>query len=156
VKAADDRWLLHACPESGPVLDVHTGKLSVAWFSEGGGTSGIRFVRSTDGGRTFSPAIIVSKGIANANHPSIATDGGGDTIVTFQGRDRDSKDAWGGFTTYVVKVDSSSHNADPQLLRGADGSSYPTLVVPALGQAIFGWTSGHGDQARVMMTRARF
>jgi hypothetical protein len=156
VKAADDRWLLHACPESGPVMDVHNGKLSVAWFSEGSGTSGIRFVRSNDAARSFSAPVILSKGIPDANHPSIATDGRGDTVVSFQGRDQGSKDTWGGFTSYVAKVNSSGQASDAQPLRGADGSSYPTLAVPGLGQAIFAWTSGHGDQARVMMTRARF
>jgi hypothetical protein len=98
----------------------------------------------------------VSKGIADANHPSIATDARGDTVVSFQGRDRDSKDAWGGFTTYLATVNLSGHASDPQLLRGAESSSYPTVAVAALGQAIVGWTSGHAEQARVMMTRGRF
>jgi hypothetical protein len=156
VKAADDRWLLHACPESGPVLDVHNGKISAAWFSEGSGTSGIRFVSSNDGAHTFSPVIIISKGIADANHPSIATDARGDALVSFQGRDRDSNESWGAFTTYIVKVKFSGQASEAQRLRGADASSYPTVVAAGLGQAILGWTSGHGDQARVMMTRARF
>lgn len=156
VKAADDQWLLHACPESGPVMDVHNGKISVAWFSEGSGVSGIRFVRSNDGAHTFSPASIVSKGISDANHPSLSTDARGDTVISFQGRDRDSQNAWGGFTTYVAKVSPSGQASAPQPLRSAENSSYPTVAVAGLGQAVVGWTSGHGDQAHVMMTRARF
>jgi hypothetical protein len=65
VKAADDRWLLHACPDSGPALKAAKGRVYVAWFSEGSDHSGIRFVSSSDNAQHFSSPQFVSSGVTD-------------------------------------------------------------------------------------------
>ena len=86
IKMADDNWLLHACPDSGPSLVNAGGRLYAAWFSEGNNKPGIRVVASKDGGRSFSKAEIASQGIVDANHPQLSVSEDGRVVLVFQGR----------------------------------------------------------------------
>jgi hypothetical protein len=155
VKAADDRWLLHACPDSGPTLKAVNGRVHVAWFSEGSGRSGIRFVSSSDGAQHFSSPQIISTGVTDPNHPTLDVDGNGNALVVFQGRDEHAKNGWGTFSTYIVRADNSGKVSSPQLVPGGEGSSYPAVIMPGLGRAVIGWTRGHEENASVMLVRTR-
>jgi hypothetical protein len=155
VKAADDRWLLHACPDSGPALKIANGRVYMAWFSEGNGHSGIRFVTSSDAAQHFSSRQIVSSGVTDPNHPALDVDSNGNALIVFQGRDERAKNGWGAFSTYAVKVDSTGKISAPQPVPGGEGSSYPAVIVPGLGRAIIGWTRGHEENASVMLARTR-
>jgi hypothetical protein len=155
VKAADDRWLLHACPDSGPALKAANGRVYVAWFSEGSGRSGIRFVTSSDAAQHFSSPQIVSSGVTDPNHPALDVDSNGNALIVFQGRDERAKNGWGAFSTYAVKVDSTGTISAPQPVPGGEGSSYPAVIVPGLGRAVIGWTRGHEENASVMLARTR-
>jgi hypothetical protein len=155
LKAADDRWLLHACPDSGPALKAANGRVYVAWFSEGSGRSGIRFVSSSDNAQHFSSPRLVSAGVTDPNHPALDVDSNGNALIVFQGRDERAKNGWGAFSTYAVKADTTGKISSPELVPGGEGSSYPAVIIPGLGRAVIGWTRGHEEDASVMLARTR-
>jgi hypothetical protein len=154
-KAGEDDWVLHACPDSGPSLQAKSGRVAVAWFSEGKGQSGIRYASSSDGGKSFSTMKIVSGSVVDPNHPALAMDANGAAVLAFQGRDAEAQNGWGLFATYAVRIDPAGKASVPQPLAGGDGSSYPTAIAPGLGKAVIAWTKGHEENASVMMLRAR-
>jgi hypothetical protein len=155
VKAADDGWVLHACPDSGPSLAVREGKVAIAWFSEGRGKSGIRYATSSDQGKSFGAPQMISTGIVDPNHPALAINGDGATVVAFQGRDEKSQNGWGAFATYAVKIGVEGKVSTAQRIPGGESSSYPVVRLPREGAAVIGWTRGHEEKASVMMVRAR-
>jgi len=155
VKAADDGWVLHACPDSGPSLSVRNGKVAIAWFSEGRGKSGVRYAISFDQGKTFGAPQMISTGVVDPNHPALAINGDGSTIIAFQGRDEKAQNGWGAFATYAVKIDKEGKFSAAQRIPGGDSSSYPAVRLPREGAAVIGWTRGHEEKASVMMVRAR-
>jgi hypothetical protein len=155
VKAADDSWVLHACPDSGPSLAVRNGKVAIAWFSEGRGKSGIRYATSSDQGKTFGGPQMISSSVVDPNHPALAINGDGATIIAFQGRDEKSQNGWGAFATYAVKIDKDGKASAAQRIPGGDSSSYPAVRLPREGAAVIGWTRGHEEKASVVMVRAR-
>ena len=155
VKAADDHWVLHACPDSGPTLQAKNGRISIAWFSEGSGRSGIRYTSSTDNAKGFATAKIVSTGVDDPNHPVLATDANGTTLLAFQGRDPEQKNGWGSFATFAVKIDAAGAASKPQVITGSEGSSYPASISPGLSRFILAWTQGHEENASVKMVRTR-
>jgi hypothetical protein len=155
VKGADDGWVLHACPDSGPSLAVRNGKVAIAWFSEGRGKSGIRYATSSDQGKTFGVPQMISSSVVDPNHPALAINGDGATIIAFQGRDARSQNGWGAFATYAVEIDKDGKASAAQRIPGGDSSSYPAVRLPREGAAVIGWTRGHEEKASVVMVRAR-
>jgi len=59
---SDDKWMLTACPMSGPALmATEAGELVAAWYTAGSaGDPGLYRAVSKDGGRTFEPRSLVS------------------------------------------------------------------------------------------------
>jgi hypothetical protein len=155
VKAADDHWVLHACPDSGPSLATRNGKVEIAWFSEGRGGSGIRYAVSSDQGRSFTPAQNISAAVKDPNHPALAIDNSGAAILAFQGRDEKTQNGWGPFATYAVKIGADGKVSSPQRIPGGESSSYPAVRLPREGAAVIGWTRGHEDKGSIMMVRTR-
>lgn len=155
VKAADDRWVLHACPDSGPSLQARAGKVAVAWFSEGNKRSGIRYVVSSDHGKSFSSPGIASQGVEDANHPSIAMNGEGQAVLAFQGRDSHAKQGWGPFAVFVARADAAGNLSPPEPIPGGEGSSYPTAISPGLDRVAIAWTKGHDADANILLARTR-
>jgi hypothetical protein len=134
---------------------VRNGKVAIAWFSEGRGKSGIRYTTSTDQGRSFVAPQMISTGIADPNHPALAINGDGATIIAFQGRDEKSQNGWGAFATYAVKIGADGKLSSAQRIPGGDASSYPAVRLPREGAAVIGWTRGHEENASIMMVRTR-
>ena len=76
VVVSDDKWQISACPVSGAALslDDDDGSLVAAWYTAGSdGQAGIYTARSTDGGATFSPRVLVSNDATNGT-PVILND----------------------------------------------------------------------------------
>ena len=63
---SDDRWQIAGCPVSGASLAIDANNaLNVVWFSAGdAGKTGIYRAESVDGGKTFSPRVLMSEGAA--------------------------------------------------------------------------------------------
>ncbi len=74
VIVSDDRWQLSACPVSGAAMaSPAQNSLEVVWYTAGdAGQAGLYFARSTDGGNTFGPRILVSNEAASGT-PTLLT-----------------------------------------------------------------------------------
>jgi hypothetical protein len=72
VIVSDDRWQISACPVSGAALTEDLDKtLRISWFTAGkAGKPGIYSADSKDGGKTFSPRMLISE-YATGGTPSL-------------------------------------------------------------------------------------
>jgi hypothetical protein len=155
VKAGEDNWVLHACPESGPSMQAKSGRIAIAWFSEGNKQAGIRYAVSTDKGKSFSALQIASSGVEDANHPALAMDAAGDAVLAFQGRATRADQQWGPFSTFALRADRNGKLSKPEPVPGGEGSSNPAAIAPGLHKVAIGWTRGHGPDANVFFVRTR-
>jgi BNR/Asp-box repeat len=65
-----DDWKTDACPHHGPSLAISAdGTYHVTWFSNGFARKGTFYVRSADGGRTFSEPMPIGRADRNPSHP---------------------------------------------------------------------------------------
>ena len=159
VKIADDHWVLHACPESGPNLVQAGGKLYAAWYSEGNDKSGIRVAVSSDGGHSFSSSNLVSKNVLDTNHPQLSVSDDGRVALTFVGRasvkDKNAE-SWTPLQTFVTTVDDSGSISEPQALALAHRSAaYPAILSASGGRLFMGWTEFTGEVPQVEFVRGR-
>jgi hypothetical protein len=90
--AVPDAWEFAGCPVNGPALALDAARdgdedgdgagFWLAWFSEGGGAAAVRAARSTDGGRSFGPAVEIVRG-ATVGRVALAADGRGGAWVAW-------------------------------------------------------------------------
>src|SRR5207253_1319116 len=69
VIVSDDRWMIAACPVSGPALLIgDDNALRVVWYTEGEkGSPGIYWAESSDNGKTFFESRNFGRGQAGGN-----------------------------------------------------------------------------------------
>ena len=78
---SDDRWMLSACPVSGPALAAESGGLKVFWYTAGSaGEAGLFEAISSDGGRSFAPRKLVSSE-ARSGTPALVRNANGTSLV---------------------------------------------------------------------------
>jgi hypothetical protein len=69
VRAHADDWVFEACPHAGPSLQVGgDDRVHVAWWTGKEGAAGVYYAHSTDGARSFSPAVPL--GVAELSRPA--------------------------------------------------------------------------------------
>jgi hypothetical protein len=155
-KVAEDGWVLHACPDSGPAMVAANGKLYVAWYSEGQGKAGIRLAASQDQGRSFSSPQIASHDVLDPNHPQLSVSGDGRVLLAFQGRDNYKQDSWSPTQIFVAAIDDSGKAEMPQALPLEQRSAaYPALLSAGAGRIFVAWTETTGDSQQVELCRGR-
>jgi hypothetical protein len=59
VAVAADGWHIEGCPVNGPAIAATGDSVAVAWFTAAGNNPRVRFARSSDGARSFAPAVDV-------------------------------------------------------------------------------------------------
>lgn len=92
VIVSDDKWVIAACPVSGPALaSSDDGALRVLWYTEGGaGEQGLYLTETRDAGQTYSPRKLVAQGHVRGN-PQLVRDAGSNKMVAlWQGGDGQS------------------------------------------------------------------
>jgi hypothetical protein len=156
-KLAEDNWLLHACPESGPALASADGRLYAAWYSEGNHQPGIRVAVSKDSGRSFSKAEIASEGTVDANHPQLSVSDDGRVVLVFQARPQAAKqEQWTPLQAFVASVDRSGGISAPQALPTVHRSAaYPSVLSSNAGRVLVAWTEISGNYHQVELCRGR-
>jgi hypothetical protein len=157
VKAGDDGWVLHACPDSGPSMATANGKLYVAWYSEGQGKAGIRVVTSPDSARTFSQPQIASAGVLDSNHPQLSISDDGRALLAFQGRKRAPDNAqWNPMQVFMTAIrDDGTATAAEALPLVHTSAAYPAVLSASAGRAFIAWTEKDGETSEVQMCRGR-
>jgi BNR repeat-like domain len=154
-KVAEDGWVLHACPDSGPAMVAANGKVYLAWYSEGHEKAGIRLAVSQDDGRSFSSPQIASHEVLDPNHPQLSVSEDGRVLLAFQGRDR-RQDSWSPTQIFVAAVDHGGKADVPQALPLEQRSaSYPALLSASAGKIFVAWTETIGDSQQVELCRGR-
>jgi hypothetical protein len=149
---APDNWKPGTCPRSGPALAAAGGALHLAWYAEGGDLgSGVRWT-CTDDGKAFAPPTLVSRGVLDANHPTLTASVAGRVHLTFQGRP-DGGDGWLTARAYVSEVTNwITASRGPLAAPGVYNQvSYPTGSFDATGRLWMLWTAGESIQ----LSRAR-
>jgi hypothetical protein len=127
VRVHADDWKFDACPHAGPAIAADdNGTLHVTWWTGKEGSAGVFYAQSTDGGKTFAPAVPL--GVATYSRPAhvqMALASNNRVIVTW---DDGTKE----IPQVVVRVshDGGAHFSDPMLLSGADrAATFPVLGI---------------------------
>lgn len=84
----EDGWVQDYCPDAGPALAVsENGTVHVAWWTGKEGAAGVKYVRSLDGGNSFSsPILSETADQSAASHVQLATSGNTVHLVFDDGR----------------------------------------------------------------------
>lgn len=85
VIVSDDRWMIAACPVSGPALSVgDDGALRVVWYTEGEKAApGLYWAASSDNGKTFSESRPLARGQGRGT-PLLLTNGKSGAAVVWE------------------------------------------------------------------------
>jgi hypothetical protein len=79
---AVDGWHIEGCPVNGPAIAAAGDSVAVAWFTAAGNTPRVRFARSSDGARSFAPAVDVD-GAGAFGQVGLLIERDGSAIVTW-------------------------------------------------------------------------
>lgn len=69
-RVSEDEWKTDACPHHGPAIAVSsTGKMHVAWFTQGAARSGVFYANSSNQGESYSNPIRIGGEHENVSRP---------------------------------------------------------------------------------------
>lgn len=137
-RVSDDQWKTDACPHHGPSIAISaTGKMHVAWFTQGERRSGVFYANSTNRGRTYSKPIRIGAEGANVSRPYLLALGQNVYLVW--------KEFNGSISIIYLKQSNNDGKtwSDPLVLAETSGySDHPLLI-------------SHGDEVYLSwLTRA--
>jgi Neuraminidase (sialidase) len=70
MRVSQDEWKTDACPHHGPTIAVSSsGKIHVAWFTQGAARSGVFYASSSNQGKTYSKPSRIGAPDANVSRP---------------------------------------------------------------------------------------
>lgn len=158
-RVAFDGWKIDGCPDSGPVTAIRDRRVYVAWLTEASPeVAGVRLTWSDDGGRTFAPAVVASRGVADGNYPSMAVTPEGRVVLAFQGRDPDEASGWGPIQPYLVEIERDGRVGAPTPVRldlSRTSVLRPRVAAATVGRVYLSWTDLSGATPRAMWIRGR-
>lgn len=130
-RVSDDQWRTDACPHHGPTIAVsQSGKIHVAWFTQGETRSGVFYANSSNRGRSYSkPARIGADG-ANVSRPYLLAIG---KVVYLVWKEFNGKSS----VVYLKQsIDDGSTWSAPKAISETSGySDHPLLI--SHGDAVF-------------------
>ena len=69
-RVSHDQWRTDACPHHGPSIAISgTGKIHVAWYTQGSARSGVFYANSSNQGRTYSTPDRIGSETSNVSRP---------------------------------------------------------------------------------------
>jgi len=141
----DDNWEIPGCPVNGPEIAASGQDVVVAWFTAANDQPRVRFARSTDGGRRFSPPIDVASGDL-LGHVAMTVDVGGTAWVAWQRKRGD-----GGAELAMRAVAADGRLGPDRILDEA--SDLAAFSVPQIAsledRLIIAWTAGEYGKTTV-------
>jgi len=145
VIVSDDRWMIAACPVSGPALSAgDDGVLRVAWYTEGEKSApGLYWAESRDSGKTFSESRPLAKGEARGNPLLLANGKRGTTAI------------WESNDTGSSRVMSSSLTPDAPPINTLTGSGELPSAAFSGDQLFVGYISKVNDRRSIWIVRAK-
>jgi len=82
VAAAADGWHIEGCPVNGPAIAAAGDGVAVAWFTAAGNDVRVRLARSSDGARSFAPAVDID-GAGSFGQVGLLLERDGTALVTW-------------------------------------------------------------------------
>jgi hypothetical protein len=151
---SDDGWQT-GCPHSGPAIALDgRGHLHVTWFTMGRspGEAGVYYAVSRDGGRSFSPRILVHANTApEALHTTLAVARDGTVYLAWDNLDEASH-----AQVFVrsLEPDGATWSPVQQISRARENARRPALALSddALHVA---WTETEGEASSIALRTAR-
>jgi len=155
VRVAEDNWQIAGCPESGPSAVRLGNRIFVAWMTETHqGKGGVKIAWTDDDGKTFAPAEVVSQGILDANHASMAVSG--DRLeLLFQGRDSQKDQSWSSLQPYLVEIEASGAMSKPVAVGSEKSITYPVIAADDTGRMFMAWNETSDNGPALVFQRAR-
>jgi len=142
----NDGWEIPGCPVNGPEIVANGDDVVVAWFTAANGEPKVKFVRSTDSGRTFSAPIDIAAG-GTVGHVGMAVDSNGDAWIVWQAPAGD------GEVKLTMRRVSATNQMSPLHTYTAKGevAAFSVLQIKAQGdRLILAWTEGEYGKTRII------
>lgn len=152
VPVSNDGWKIPGCPHSGAAVALVRDELYVTWYSEAEGRGKLYATKSPTAKLGFGPRRELSRGVHDANHPSLAVSGD-EVLAAFQGRDPAERGGWGPLGVYVRSL-----TGDEPALRvpsGTASASYAEVVPLGAGKWFVAWTATKESGPEILRARAR-
>jgi hypothetical protein len=87
VRPRADGWVFPGCPHAGPSLRVDAaGAVHIAWWTGKGGSAGVYYARSDDGGKSFMALTIAVGERSRPSHVQLAVTATGPVVVWDDGQ----------------------------------------------------------------------
>jgi hypothetical protein len=137
IGVGDDLWHIEGCPVNGPQIAAAGQNVAVAWFTAAGDKPRVRLAMSTDGARTFGPAVDVD-GAGSFGQVGLVLEDDGTALVTWW-----RAAAGGGLELALRAVGGDASLGKPLVLaqsRERQPVDVPQLI-PADAGLLIAWTS---------------
>lgn len=129
----DDGWVFNGCPNNGPALDARGERVALAWWTGEGGDPRVQAKLSTDGGRTFGPAVRVSEDFA-AGQVSVGLLNGGAVVAWLEAD-----------TVFARAVDEQGRLGAKVALGASPGRPrLPRMIAVPPDGIVMGWNASGG------------
>jgi hypothetical protein len=135
VRVGEGQWQIEACPLKRTAIAANEGMVYTVAYTGGREPAGVYFSRSTDGGQTFRPAVLMHPGAAVSDAPTVATAPNGRVFVAWHGK----TDA--GRRVFVRASTDGGVTFSPVTELPAPGgtAAYPELDIAPDGSAWLAW-----------------
>lgn len=145
-----DDWTIEGCPVNGPALASDGDRVVAAWFTAAGGVPRVKAAFSTDGGRQFGEAIIVSEGNTKGRVDAVLLDDGAAVVSWLDTRND------GEIRARLVRSDSSVSSAHriSELPSAGRAVGFPKMVQRQQ-HLYFAWVGAHGTSESTGVRTAR-
>jgi hypothetical protein len=156
-RVAEDNWKINGCPDSGAATARSGNRVYVAWLTEASSEiSGVRLTWSDDGGKSWAPALLGSKGVLDANFPALAAGGDGKVELVFQGRDSKQQAGWSNVGIFAVEIGKDGRLSQPLAIPGIPSSATrPAIASGSGGRLYVSWTGEDKSARAVFLSRGR-
>ncbi len=146
----NDGWKIAGCPVNGPDVAATGNKVAVSWFTAKDDQPEVKLVLSGDGGKTFSPPVVVADGNTNGRVGTVILDSGN---IAVSWMDKDGSDA---------KIMLSLYSGDGTLLetiqvaksKASRRSGFP--VIDSFGNTVYVTWTNIDDKPQVMVARVTY
>ena len=133
-RVSHDEWRTDACPHHGPTIAVsESGKMHVAWFTQGSTRSGVFYASSVNQGVTYSKPIRIGKEDTNVSRPYLLAIGSSVWLVW--------KEFNGSNTSIYMKQsnDDGKTWSAPKLISQTNGYSDHPLLISKGSEVFLSW-----------------
>lgn len=147
---ARDGWRITGCPVNGPAVSALGQHVAVAWYTAAGDKPRVHVALSSNGARTFGPALRVDDGNA-IGRVDVAVGLGGYTHVSWVERTKD------GAAIRLRRFDRTGSPIDATTVAATSAertSGFPRLALDS-GDVYVAWTDARVLPSQVRITRAR-